>query len=217
MVRRRHAHKSTPENERAILEAVLSLAVEAGYEGTTMADVARVSGFPVGSVYWHFESKEQLFVALIEYCFDIWKKDHELPDNRAVLRRSIGESAARSVDPKNTKEAFWVIALLFALEKRLEGNKARQKYLQIREEMFELIVAQVERTIAPDVLAREPQLARKVVTLGRALTDGFYVAAAAGDDIDFAEMADLSATAMEALVERYADESVPAVGPTERR
>ena len=42
--KRRRVHQSTPENERAILEAVLQLAVKVGYEGTTMAEVARVAG-----------------------------------------------------------------------------------------------------------------------------------------------------------------------------
>lgn len=206
---RRNVHRSTPGNERAILDAVLSLAVSAGYEGTTMAEVARVSGLPIGSVYWHFESKEKLFAALIDHCFEQWKSNHSLPSNRDVLRRSIGTSAARSADPASTQEAFWVIALLFALEKRLEDNLARRRYLEIREEMFEEMVATVEPTLPPEALAVEPQLARKIVILGRALTDGFYIAAAAGDEIDFAECAELAATAMEALVERYVVAAAP--------
>ncbi|MCW5253585.1 hypothetical protein [Streptomyces sp. SHP 1-2] len=36
--------------------------------------------------------------------------------------------------------------------------------------------------------------------MGRALTDGFRVAAAAGDDTDFARYAELAADAFEALV-----------------
>ena len=209
MSRRRHVHQSTPENERAILDAVLSLAVAAGYEGTTMAEVARVSGLPIGSVYWHFENKEHLFAALIDYCFEFWKKAHTGPTNRDHLRTAIAGSAALSADPKNAPEAFWIIGLIFALEKRLEHNLARQQYLQVRQAMFEIISEQVGRSLPPAALAAEPDLARKVVVLGRALTDGFYIAASAGDDIDFAEFADLSATAVEALVARYAEQGEP--------
>ena len=93
MTRRSHAHQSTPGNEKAILDAALTLAVTAGYEGTTMAEVARLSGLPVGSVYWHFNNKEQLFSELIEYCFEQWKVDHTGPTNRDLLRRSIAGSA----------------------------------------------------------------------------------------------------------------------------
>lgn len=204
MSKRRNVHQTTPENERAILDAVLSLAVHAGYEGTTMAEVARVSGLPIGSVYWHFENKESLFVALIEHCFEIWKENHAGLRNRDVLRRSIAGSAANSADPANAPEAFWVIGLIFALEKRLEDNKARQKYLEVRELMFEMIVEQVKGEIPQEALAADPDLARKVVVLGRALTDGFYISASAGDNVDFAEFAKLSANAVDALIARYA-------------
>jgi AcrR family transcriptional regulator len=125
--KRRRVHQSTPENERAILEAVLQLAVKVGYEGTTMADVARVAGLPIGSVYWHFENKEGLFAALIDYCFENWKTRHRGPENRVILRTSIARSGAQYADPANAQEAFWIIGLLFGLVKRLAGNAARQK------------------------------------------------------------------------------------------
>src|SRR5690625_4853917 len=79
--RRRGVHRSTPDNVQAILQAVLEIAVRSGYEGTTMAEVARRSRLPTGSVYWHFENKETLFVALIDYCFEQWKKRHRGPSN----------------------------------------------------------------------------------------------------------------------------------------
>jgi AcrR family transcriptional regulator len=204
VTRRSRAHQSTPGNEQAILDAALTLAVTAGYEGTTMADVARLSGLPVGSVYWHFNNKEQLFAQLIEYCFEKWKKDHTGPTNRDLLRRSIAGSAGGSVDPENKAEAFWILALLFALERRLAGNLAREKYLEVRKQMFELMVERVEPQIPAAVLAEDPDFGRKMVVLGRALTDGFYVAASAGDEIDFMEFADLSASAVEALISRRA-------------
>lgn len=204
-VKRRRVHQSTPENEQTILEAVLQISVKVGYEGTTMAEVARVAGLPIGSVYWHFENKEGLFAALIDYCFDRWKTRHRGPENRDILRTSIAGSAAGSADPANAEEAFWIIGLLFALEKRLEGNAARNKYLQVREEMYELMVEAVTPGIPAAALAIKPDLARKVVMLGRALTNGFYISASAGDDIDFAEAAELSALAMERLVAHYTD------------
>ncbi|MCA1983075.1 TetR/AcrR family transcriptional regulator [Nocardioides nematodiphilus] len=209
---KRRVQKSTPENERAILDAALTLAVTAGYEGTTMSEVARLSGLPIGSVYWHFENKEQLFADLIEFCFETWKADHTGPTNRDLLRRSIAGSAGGSSNPENKTEAFWILALLFALERRLADNKARQKYLEVRKQMFELMVARVEPQIPPEVLAADPEFGRKMVVLGRALTDGFYIAACAGDEIDFAEFADLSASAVEALIARRASQLLEETG-----
>lgn len=211
--RGRRVHQSTPENERAILEAVLSLAITTGYEGTTMAEVARVSGLPIGSVYWHFENKEQLFAALIDYCFESWKARHRGPTNRRILHESIAGSAAHSTSTEHAEESFWIIGLLFALEKRLSRNAARQKYLQVRAEMYELLVETVGATLPQAALAAEPNLARKIVMLGRALTDGFYISASAGDDIDFVEAAELSALAIEKLVQHYEEIGARATRP----
>jgi hypothetical protein len=71
--------------------------------------------------------------------------------------------------------------------------------------MYELMVEAVTPGLPEAALRAKPDLARKVVMLGRALTDGFYISASAGDKIDFAEAAELSALAMDKLVQHYAE------------
>lgn len=198
---RRKTHQASEGSRQAILEAVLSRAVESGYEGTTMADVARVSGLPIGSVYWHFQNKEQLFVALLDHCFEVWRQSYgSVGDVRELLRRTISDSAAASGSLADPAAAFWSIGLVFAFERRLEDNLARQRYLAIRKEMFEFIESRVRASYpeVPEDVAAE--LAHDMTVMGRALTDGFRVAAAAGDDTDFARYADLAGDAFEALV-----------------
>jgi AcrR family transcriptional regulator len=54
------------EQRRAeILTAAKRLFAERGYHETTIADVARGSGLSYGVVYWYFESKDELFLALM--------------------------------------------------------------------------------------------------------------------------------------------------------
>lgn len=48
-----------------ILDAAMSLLNEKGYSKTTMSAVARTAGIGRGTVYWHFESKDDLFFAVI--------------------------------------------------------------------------------------------------------------------------------------------------------
>lgn len=201
MAARKTTHHASAESKRAILEGVLSLAVEAGYEGTTMAAVARASGLPIGSVYWHFQNKEQLFVELLDYCFEVWKETNPRGGSmRDRLRRSIASSAAASAGSTDPAAAFWSIGLVFAFERRFADNLARQRYLAIRTEMFELIAMslQDEFPTLQDDAAKE--LALDIARMGRALTDGFRVAAAAGDDTDFERAADLSADALQFLI-----------------
>ncbi|GGR53330.1 AcrR family transcriptional regulator [Nocardioides luteus] len=201
MTEKRKAHQASAGSKRAILEAVLSRAVEAGYEGTTMADVARVSGLPIGSVYWHFKNKEQLFVELLDYCYEVWQESTApVRDMRELLHNTISRSAAASADLADPAAAFWSIGLVFAFERRLEDNLARQRYLEIRRKMFESVTSLLRTTYdgVPDDVAAE--LAHDMAVMGRALTDGFRVAAAAGDDTDFDRYASLTADALESLV-----------------
>ena len=59
--------KSEAEKTRArILASALSLFVKKGYEHTTFTDIAARLKMTKGAVYWHFESKESLLVALVK-------------------------------------------------------------------------------------------------------------------------------------------------------
>ncbi|MCP4039423.1 MAG: TetR/AcrR family transcriptional regulator [bacterium] len=49
-----------------ILRAALSCFAEKGYHAATMDDLGRASGLSKGSLYWHFRSKEEVFLALFD-------------------------------------------------------------------------------------------------------------------------------------------------------
>jgi AcrR family transcriptional regulator len=48
------------------LTAALSCFGEKGYHASTMDDLVRASGLSKGSLYWHFQSKEEVFLALFD-------------------------------------------------------------------------------------------------------------------------------------------------------
>ena len=52
----------------AILDAALALFVERGYHGTAVPAIAERAGVAAGTIYHHFESKEQLVNAV----FELW-------------------------------------------------------------------------------------------------------------------------------------------------
>lgn len=59
--------KAEAERTRArILASALALFVKKGYERTTFTDVAARLKMTKGAVYWHFESKERLLLALVD-------------------------------------------------------------------------------------------------------------------------------------------------------
>lgn len=61
---RRHA---PPEVRRAqILEGALGCFARQGYHATTVDQIALAAGLSKGSLYWHFGSKEEIFLALLD-------------------------------------------------------------------------------------------------------------------------------------------------------
>ncbi len=50
-----------------ILQAALACFSNKGYHQTSMDDIVAESGLSKGALYWHFKSKQELFVSLIEW------------------------------------------------------------------------------------------------------------------------------------------------------
>jgi AcrR family transcriptional regulator len=49
-----------------ILQAALACFADKGYHQTSMDDIVAKSGLSKGALYWHFKSKQELFLSLIE-------------------------------------------------------------------------------------------------------------------------------------------------------
>lgn len=58
-----------------ILDAAFACVGEKGYAATSMNDIVRRSGISKGGAYWHFESKDEIFVSLIEREYAKWLRD----------------------------------------------------------------------------------------------------------------------------------------------
>jgi len=50
---------------RRVLDAAAELFVRQGYAGTTLRQIAGAAGIKAGSIYHHFDSKDELFVAVL--------------------------------------------------------------------------------------------------------------------------------------------------------
>ena len=53
------------ETRKRLLEAARSVFTTVGYQGTRLDDIAARAGFTKGAIYWHFPSKQAIFLALI--------------------------------------------------------------------------------------------------------------------------------------------------------
>jgi AcrR family transcriptional regulator len=68
--RPRASERDSAETRRALLDASAKLIAERGYRGTTVNDVVAASGLSKGTFYWHFRSKEDLLLAVLEERID---------------------------------------------------------------------------------------------------------------------------------------------------
>jgi AcrR family transcriptional regulator len=85
-----------------LLDAAKAVFAEDGYHSTTIAAVARAADLSYGSVYWYFDSKEELFRALMTEC-------------EAALRRHV-DDALRTADATADPAAPFRAAVQAAFE-----------------------------------------------------------------------------------------------------
>lgn len=78
----------TPDEttRQRILESAYELFVEKGYQGSSMRDIAAKAGIKAGSIYNHFEGKEQIFEA-------VFVEKHPMFRILAILEKVHGNNA----------------------------------------------------------------------------------------------------------------------------
>ena len=110
------ARKTRLEAEKTrakILASALSLFVKKGYEHTTFTDIAARLKMTKGAVYWHFESKEALLIALVEEMLAKFARqiDELMPKSEftfPIVAEMMVANAERIIgDPKGT--AFFML------------------------------------------------------------------------------------------------------------
>jgi AcrR family transcriptional regulator len=58
------------ERRDEIVQAAMRCFARTGYHGTSMDDIVAESGLSKGTLYWHFENKQALFLAMLEAAFE---------------------------------------------------------------------------------------------------------------------------------------------------
>lgn len=58
-----------------IADAALSCFLSSGYSGTSMDEIVKASGMSKGGIYWHFRSKDEIFLHIIGKWIDEWDRE----------------------------------------------------------------------------------------------------------------------------------------------
>ncbi|AWH96027.1 TetR/AcrR family transcriptional regulator [Dietzia psychralcaliphila] len=184
------------ESRRKITEAAATVAGERGYEGTTIAQVSKVSGLPASSIYWHFADKDALLAAVVEESIELWLgqvtrgEGESLEERVTELCLGVARTFRESPD-------FLRLVLMLALERRPVEPVAREIYLRLRGEAIERIAAELEK-VRPGLAGAD---ARLLATYALGGGDGIFLASLTGD-ADVAALFRLHAEAIVHLVEQ---------------
>jgi len=149
MARKRLTREESKARTRAyLLEAAATLFTWKGYEGTSVEEIAEEAGYTKGALYTHFESKEDLFVALLEATVRSQVEDLrdriaavERPEARYLLLRDLCRSWGRNDE-----------AAMLDAELRLAGARSaplRAKLAPLADQLYSTLAGLIA-TVAAD-------------------------------------------------------------------
>jgi len=129
-----------------LLDAALTVFTEQGYAATPIDDIARASDTSKGGVYFHFPSKQALFLALLD-------------ESSAALREKVEAAMAREPDPLVRGEAALravitsfaehrLLARLLLVEAAGAGRDFNRALMDMHEQFAMLIAACLDEAVA---------------------------------------------------------------------
>jgi AcrR family transcriptional regulator len=143
-------HRSHAQDSRdEILKAAMRLFANRGFHETSMSEVARDAHVSKALIFWHFKTKEELFLAvlnrLLEPYFIDFAEEAGALDERAQIRKLV-ESYLRFVEENASSIRFFLAQLLHD-QHSSEGltDQVMKLYAGYREMLVELIARAQEK------------------------------------------------------------------------
>ena len=171
--RPRAAEATGPSSRTRLLDAAAKVFAERGYLGASVDDVAAEAGLSKGTVYWNFESKADLFGALVEDRIDrpaeqIVEITRTASAEEASLPRVSAGVAALFVEQRDVfllLHEYWIAAVRDPEMRR--GWRRRQR--RLRETLAGALQKRHETTGVPSTVPVE-QLATVFISLAMGLS-----------------------------------------------
>jgi len=136
-----------PQRREQLIQVATRLFAEMGYEATTTKDIAKKAGVTEPILYRHFESKQDLFVAIVRNVSDQTLKHWQeiIADSDDPAERVRLVAAAMPDHMKRLEDQYHVLhgALATSRDKKVLGV-VREHYKQI-EQFFRNLVTDGER------------------------------------------------------------------------
>jgi AcrR family transcriptional regulator len=159
-------------NRRLVLDAARRVFLAKGYDGARLDGIAEEAGFSKGVVYSQFESKADLFLALLDE-----RIEERAAQNERRAARKHGREAMRALlrhfDRDARDEAGWARVLVEFRARALRDPELNRRYAEAHRRSVERLADLIERVHADDdgELPASPfVIAQFIFALGAGLT-----------------------------------------------
>ena len=95
--------KGSPEltktRREEIIKACETLYQEIGFKDITIKDIAHLTSFSRPSIYNYFETKEEIFLAILQKEYDLWVEQMEqrIEEHSSMTREEVAETLAETL------------------------------------------------------------------------------------------------------------------------
>lgn len=173
--------KATTQEQ--ILQAALTCFADKGYHKATMDDIVAESGLSKGTLYWHFKSKKDLFISLVEWFMLEMSEEisHAWTDEMSAADK-IRTMALVSIESSEQLLPFFKVFLDFWAQ-----TSEDEQLLQIFDEMIERFQHQLAEIIEEGIASgefRSVDISRLSLALFGMLDALFLYKTLLGDRVD---------------------------------
>jgi AcrR family transcriptional regulator len=158
-------------NREQLLAAARRVFLAAGYERATLDAIAQAAGFSKGVVYSQFESKGDLFLALLDQ-----RITERAEQNEAIAKRHTGvegiRALLRAARQDGEEEAGWAALLLEFRLQAARDPELNRRYAEAHRRTIAGIAAQIERLLGGGTHSAESprHLAALILAFGAGFT-----------------------------------------------
>ncbi len=167
--RTRSARAEGTDARAALLEAAAEVFARRGFQGASVDEIAKRAGYSKGALYWHFETKHELFFALMEQSVDAPAYEmiellQTAPAERDMApeaSRRFVELVARQRELLLLEHEYWAQAVR---DPALRGRYAAHRE-QLRRALGEALAVRLEHLGAPRTEMDPQQMATVLMSL----------------------------------------------------
>jgi AcrR family transcriptional regulator len=167
-----------------LVRAAAEVAAENGYAGTTVSRVCRRAGVGASSLYWSFNDKDALLVAVVQQSFDAWldaQPSWPLATTAEQRVAALHLALRASVTASRTSPDFLRVGHLVSLEETDTDVAARTLFHRIRRQAENSITAWFAGSFAASPAFGDRELPRTLARLVVVVTDGLFLADQLGE------------------------------------